>query len=200
VTGAGPLFCVGVDLGQKRDHTAVAVVERGRYCYVRHLERMPLGTPYPGVVARVTEMVQDDELRGRCALVVDGTGVGAPVVDLLRGARLGCELSAVTITGGDREGQNGNVWSVPKRDLIAGVQLALEQGELRIARELRESGALVRELLDMRMTVVGSGRVRLGADGCREHDDLVIALALAVWRGKRKVGMNSFGRQRLPGI
>jgi len=200
VVGAGPLYCVGVDLGQKRDHTAVAVVERGTHYYVRHLDRMPLGTPYPGVVARVLEMVQDDELRGRCALVVDGTGVGTPVVDLLREARLGCELAAVTITGGERESQNGSVWSVPKRDLIAGVQLVLEQGELRIARELREAGALVRELLDMRMTMADGGRVRLGADGSREHDDLVIALALAVWRGKRKTGMNSFGRQRLPGI
>ena len=32
----------------------------------------------------------------------------------------------------------------------------------------------------------GMGRVRIGADGCGEHDDLVIALALACWRAKRK--------------
>jgi hypothetical protein len=197
VTG-GPIYYVGLDLGQKRDHAAIAVVESGDYFEVRHLERMPLGTPYPAVVARVREMEQDEKLRGCCALAVDGTGVGAPVVDLLRGAGLGCELAAVTITGGERESLNGNVWSVPKRDLIAGVQLLLEQGELRIARGLREAGSLVRELLDVRMTMAGGGRMRLGAEGCGEHDDLVIALALAVWRGKRKVGTIGYGRQRLP--
>lgn len=62
-------------------------------------------------------------------MVVDGTGVGAPVVDMLRAAGLGCEITAVSITGGDRESRRG----VPKRDLIARVQLALEKGELRIA-------------------------------------------------------------------
>jgi hypothetical protein len=192
---------LGLDLGQKRDHAAVAIVERrtGSSCYwVAHLERMPLGTTYPRVVERVREMVQDDKLRGQCRLTVDATGVGGPVVDLLRAARLGCDLAAVTITSGDRESQNGQAWSVPKRDLIAGVQLLLEQGDLRIPRLLREVGALVRELLDVRITMAGGGRVRLGADGFGQHDDLVIALALACWRAKRQpVGM--FGTQRLPG-
>jgi hypothetical protein len=40
--------------------------------------------------------------------------------------------------------------------------------------------------------------VRLGADGCGEHDDLVIALALACWRAKR--GQIGFGTGRLTGI
>jgi hypothetical protein len=194
-------FYVGLDLGQKRDHAAVAVVEKGAdesHFGVRHLERMPLGTPYPDVVERVREMVRDEKLVGRCSLAVDGTGVGAPVVDLLRSAELGCDLSAVTITAGDHESQSGEVWSVPKRDLIGGVQVLLEKGELRIARELREAGALMRELLDVRMTMAGSGRVRLGADGFGEHDDLVIALALACWRAKRTQRQNGHGKQRLP--
>jgi hypothetical protein len=77
--------------------------------------------------------------------------------------------------------------SVPKRDLIAGVQVALDNGELRIARRLKELGSLVRELVNVRTTEgSGTGRVRIGADGCGEHDDLVIALALACWRAKRR--------------
>jgi hypothetical protein len=196
------VYSLGLDLGQKRDHAAVAIVARrpgSRYYSVSHLERMPLGTTYPRVVERVREMVQDEKLRGQCRLAVDATGVGAPVVDLLRAARLGCDVAAVTITSGERESQSGQAWSVPKRDLIAGVQLLLEQGELRIPRLLRETGALVRELLDVRITMSGGGRVRLGADGFGQHDDLVIALSLACWRAKRQpVGM--FGTQRLPGI
>jgi hypothetical protein len=40
--------------------------------------------------------------------------------------------------------------------------------------------------------------VRMGADGYGEHDDLVIALALACWRARRREVV--FGTQRLPGI
>ena len=85
------------------------------------------------------------------------------------------------------------------RDLIAGVQVLLEHGELKIAKQLKDACGLVKELLDMRMSVSGStGRVRLGADGGGEHDDLVIALALACWRAKQK-GIG-YGPGRLPGI
>ena len=181
-------FCIGVDLGQKHDHTAIAVVERRESLLVRHVERVALGTPYPLVVAHLREMVDRQEVRGQCVLVVDATGSGGPVVEMLRGAGLGGEITAVTITGGEREQSRGGLSvSVPKRDLIAGVQVALDNGELRIARRLKELGALVRELVDVRMSsVTGAGRVRIGADGCGEHDDLVIALALACWRAKRR--------------
>jgi hypothetical protein len=203
------MFYVGLDLGQRRDHSAIAVVEKierlrpygpseFHRLLVRHLERVPLGTPYTAVVARIREIVQHPQLRGDCSLVVDGTGVGAPVVDGLRAARLGCELCAVTITGGDHEHSHDGAWSVPKRDLIAGIQVLLERGELRIAKALLEAGSLVRELLDMRITMAGNGRVRLGADGFGEHDDLVIAVALSCWRARRmQIGM---GTSRLPGI
>jgi hypothetical protein len=199
------LFYMGLDLGQKRDHTAVAVVEREeRYVgraplVIRHLQRAPLGTGYPAIVAAVKEAIQGDELRGQCSLIVDATGLGAPVMDMLRMAWLGCNLTAVTITGGERESQQGMNWSVPKRDLMAGLQVMLEQGELKIAREIPASGALVKELLSVRMAQRGLGRMRVGADGFGEHDDLVMAVALAVWKARPKK-MNSFGTQRLPGI
>lgn len=200
------MFYVGVDLGQRRDHTAIAVLERWdagrpfltpvmRCLETRYPERVPLGTPYTSVVARVRRLVQDEKLAGQVAVVVDATGVGAPVVDLMRSARLGCEVTAVSITGGERTSQTGSVWNVPKRDLIAGVQVLLERGELKISRGLRDSRALVKELLDVRMTSTGAGKVRLGADGGGEHDDLAIALALACWRAQRKT--NGFGPVRL---
>jgi len=201
------MFYVGLDLGQRHDPTAIAVVERIELAQawqatafhslrVRHLERAPLGTPYPGVVARVREIVQKI---GTCVLVVDGTGVGAPVVDMLRAAGLGCEIAAVTITGGEQQRNKGaSAWSVPKRDLLALVQVLLERNELRLARGLRELGPLIRELTDVRSTTKANGRERLGADGCGEHDDLVIALALACWRAQRpQIGL---GRGPVPGV
>ncbi len=80
---------MGLDLGQKQDFSAVAVVERDEVgCMrVRYLERMALGTPYVNVVSRVSEIMQQPELAGQSRLVVDATGVGAPVVEMLRAAR-----------------------------------------------------------------------------------------------------------------
>jgi hypothetical protein len=182
------MYFLGLDLGQKRDYSALVVVERvdRRWAFqppefekidVRYIERMPLGTPYPTVVERVRDIVQSDGLYRDCALAVDATGVGAPVVDMLRAARLGCEVMAVTITGGGKEnpGAPGKVASVPKRDLMAGVEVLLENGQLRIGRGLRESSRLIRELVSMR-----TGK------NSTEHDDLVIALSLACWRARTR--------------
>ena len=67
----------------------------------------------------------------------------------------------------------------------AGLQLALDQGELRIAGKMAGAGTLRRELLDVQMQRRETGGVRIGAaEGGGRHDDLVIALALAVWRAK----------------
>jgi hypothetical protein len=191
------MFYLGLDLGKKHDHTAIVIVEkRANMLLVRHLERVALGTPYTEVVARVREIVQRI---GQWVVVVDGTGVGEPVVDALRRAGLGCEITAVTITGGERESRRGSICSVPKRDLIAGLQMVMEEGGLRVARRLGEAGALLKELLNVRITAgLAIGKVRIGADGYGEHDDLAIALALACWRARRRE--NGFGGQRLPGI
>ena len=88
-------------------------------------------------------------------------------------------------------------WNVPKRDLIAGVQMLLEGNQLKIAKGLPEVESLVKELMDVRATGRASGRMRVGADGSGEHDDLVIALALACWKAKRVVPKIGFGTQRL---
>ena len=182
----GQVLYLGLDLGRQRDHTAIAIVERvGEEIWVRHLERVALGTPYPKVVERVAQIV--GQLR-KCTVIVDATGVGEPVVDTLRRAGLGCEIIAVTITGGNRETRTGANYCVPKLDLIAGIQVALEQGILRVPRELSDAGALARELLSVRVRSGFGGRgLKAGADGYGEHDDLVIAVALACWRaGRRK--------------
>src|ERR1035438_2704427 len=86
---------LGLDLGKRHDYSAIAVVERlepmrgyGRardgHMVVRYLERVPLGTGYPAVVEQVRTLVSTDRMRGRCNVVVDSTGVGEPVVDMLR--------------------------------------------------------------------------------------------------------------------
>ena len=190
-----------MDLGQRQDHTAIAVVER-RESYqgyqgsrfhslgVRHVERVSLGTPYPAVVERVRRILGAPELAGQCSVTLDATGVGAPVVDLLKQARLGCEVCPVTITGGERAHQHVTGWTVPKQDLMSGVQVLLEKRQLRIARDLRGARMLLRELMDVQARERSGGGLRVGAEGRGQHDDLVMALALACWKAMKKKYLN----------
>ncbi len=152
---AGPTeWCCGVDLGQSHDPTAVAVVERHEVALgrdpatlgiwrrpefrVRHLERLPLGTMYPEVAREVADLAVRLETAGRVTLVLDATGVGKPVVDLVaeevkrRKAKL--RLVAAVITGGegggDAAGRDSRV-TVPKRMLVTGLMIGLESGRVR---------------------------------------------------------------------
>ena len=195
-------YFIGLDLGQARDHTAIAVLERTEISLgqspvtfspiiekrrsFRHLERLPLGLDYPSIVEHVRELVQRPELaQSTTTLVVDATGVGRPVVDLLRRAGLPCRLMPVTITGGDKETCESGMWHVPKRDLIAGMVVLFQRGGVEICGHLPESETLAAELGNMRIKVSLSGQDTYGAWREGEHDDLVLAAALACWRGAR---------------
>ena len=105
---------------------------------------MRLGTPYPDVVRHVRDVAQAPPFLNKCTLVVDATGVGTPVVDLLKAARPGCRIIPVTITGGDQEGSDGSAYRVPKRDLVTGLQVVIEQRRLEIALKSRSGRSLWR--------------------------------------------------------
>jgi len=195
-------FFVGLDLGQSRDFTAMALLESAELTgpwevamcahrkmavlQLRYLERVPLGTPYPEVVERVRQVTRPVALLGNCHLMADATGLGRPVVDLLRRADLGCPILAVVITGGDAQTNSGGYYRVPQRDLIVGLQVLLERGALHIAAGLKFGAALAEEMAAMRVKQTASGHEQFGAWRKGEHDDLVFAVALAHW-GANKV-------------
>ena len=181
-------YLLGLDLGQASDYTAIAVLEKthdepARYdC--RHLERMKIGTPYPAVAAHVGEMLQSPALRGRTTLVVDNTGVGRPVVDMLN--RDGLQPRPITITGGDAVTRDGPGHRVPKRDLVAVVQVLLQTSRIRFARDMPMVPTLVKELQDFRVKInTLTAHDSYGAWREGTHDDLVLAVAVAVWYGER---------------
>jgi hypothetical protein len=185
-------FYIGLDLGQAQDYTAIAVVERKGFRYeakpdeyhIRHLERPKLGTPYPAIVDRVRQLMTSGPLINRTALVVDKTGVGAPVVDMFRKA--GLRPVAITITGGNSVGSGDGGYHVPKRDLVTTLQVLFQTGRLKVAAGLPEARTLVEELLNFKVKI----NVKTAHDSYeawREgiHDDLVLAVALACWYGER---------------
>lgn len=194
-------FFVGVDLGQANDYTAICVIEQvaGRaengakeqQYRVGHLERMELGTRYPAQVERIKERLE--ELRGaassfggnivwdgKCTLIVDATGVGRPVVDMLR--EKGLRPVAVTITGADAETKVDGMHRVPKRNLVSALQVLLQTGRLKIHPSLPLADTLIKEMLAFKVKITTSGNDVYGNDWREnDHDDLVLATALAAW-------------------
>ncbi len=201
-------FFIGEDLGQASDFTALGVIEAVPHEYrVRHLQRFPLGTSYPRMVDRTTEIKRS--LSGSI-LAVDGTGVGRPVIDLFWDA--GLAPWSITITGAGvarneateavRKGgmivtpslRDQLTWNVPKRDLVGAMAIAFQTRMLKISSKLPDAKILTDELLNFKVKITESrkGKPHDSYEAWREgdHDDLVLAVAIALWVA-RKVGTQS---------
>ena len=178
-----PRFIVSADIAQASDFTAVTVLERkpGRTYEVPTITRAPIGTPYPRIVDRLIQMVTTPPFLGNCHLVIDATGVGRPVVDMLRTGPV--PPVAVTITGGQMVHGGGRAFNVPKRDLVAAAQVALQSGRLQIAAGADHAETLVKELGDFRVKISVAGNDTYGAWREGAHDDLVLALCIGLWWG-----------------
>jgi Terminase RNaseH-like domain len=179
-------FHVGLDLGQANDYTAVAVVEvagdAGDALHVRHLERFR-HTLYPDVADRVEALMDSPQLKGASELVIDATGVGPAVTDIF--SKRGRSFKAVKIHGGDTESREGSIHRVPKRNLVSALQAALQTGTLKIASSLELAEVLRQELLNFRIKInlaTGHDSYEHWREG--DHDDLVLAAAMAVWSAR----------------
>ena len=195
-------FYVGLDIGQSADYTALAVVQTVRerneqggiesFLHLRHLQRYPLRTLYPDIAESVAALMRDERLTEPVRLVprtslhapelvVDNTGVGPAVTDLLK--KKGLRFKAVTITGGDEvHAVGGGKYRVPKRDLVSALEVPFHTGRLKVAEDLPLWPALKEELLNFRRKV----DLRTAHDSYEhwretDHDDLVLATALACW-------------------
>ena len=74
------MFAIGADLGQSVDYTAIGIIEKTGTLDLRHIERVPLGKSYTSVVDHLAALKVS--LPGS-RLVIDNTGVGRPVRDML---------------------------------------------------------------------------------------------------------------------
>lgn len=194
-------WSVGWDIGQSIDPSAVAVL---RYRVVplqqwdtNHetkifrqkstvhfdvlwLERLRLGMSYPAQIQHVANLMGREPLASAQAqLVIDFTGVGRPVFDMCQ--RAGLKPHGVLITAGNEVIRNGGtIHHVPKQFLISQLEARLHSGELKIASNIADAGALKDELQDFARKVSESGRVTFNARS-GSHDDLVLSLAIALF-------------------
>lgn len=118
-----------------------------------------------------------------------------PVVGRSTGLlKLNAHLIPVTITGGQvahaAPDEKGGGFSVPKKDLVGALQVLLTSGRLRIEPVPGTSLAkwapiLQREFENFRVKITAHANETYEAWREREHDDLVLAVALACWCGEK---------------
>lgn len=198
-------YFIGLDLGQTNDPSAFTVLERQgsdpdtAVFLARSLKRYALRTSYPDIVDDVVARLKANPLRprrgktileGKPTLGVDATGVGAPVVDLFRKKdELAAKLRPIQIVGGATitEDEEDDVTRVPKKHLVGAVQVALQTGRLKIAATLPESATLTTELKNFQMKITAAANETYGAWREGTHDDLVLAVAIALWLGMQSL-------------
>lgn len=206
------MIVLGLDLGKTGNPSALAAVEpvwlqKGLDLdhqpifrlekHVRHLQRFPLGTRYMDIVDRVIQFTRSPQLTKGYYLVIDGTGVGVPVVEQFQHSLN--HVIPVTITSGVNESfdPESGYWRVCKHNLVSAVVVGLEHHDLRFAPDLPEREAVVKELMNFRMRINSIGNDTYEAWKEREHDDLVLALCLACW-GIARTRSRPQAAQRMP--
>lgn len=196
-------YVLSLDLGKMSDPTAYTLTEktirqwreyshnepgyelnRNRRHTIYHLldiYRPPLGTSYIDIALDVSRRMQHPLLEGQCDLVIDATGVGRPVLEIMEKIH---NLSPVgiVITGGHSvtKSEDG-LLRVPKIDLVTNGQLILQSKRLVIA-----DVALAPLLRTELQQFVGKNRSVSGIESFeawreRDTDDIVLSLLQGLW-------------------
>lgn len=216
-TVSGSRVHIGIDIGQKHDPTAIVVcqvLERlGRplpprkefdirqfrmaeienrqietYYEARHIERVRLGTSYPAVAERIAQIVTSPVLSGaRILVLVDVTGVGTPVYEMVHAAvdaqtsvanQPRIRMRPITFRHGDRYDRAAGM--LGKAYLVSRLQALLQTGSIKLPARNAEAQQMARELKDYEIKVDQNANDTYGAFKVGTHDDLATALGLAV--------------------
>jgi hypothetical protein len=215
-----------VDLGNLNDYTAISIlrrepsgkpkealpgtpdyaIEKPSYRSVYRLvwlERLPLGMDYPSIVKRISDMMQHRDLHRNTHLLVDATGVGLPIVQMMRNERLG--PIGISITGGAQVTRNEAVsgYNVPKGELVSAMNLVFQSRRIRIPSNLPMKQEFMKELERFEVTIKKNATTYEAAVAS-VHDDLVLSVAMGCWYAEKTYGatfnLPGAGRRQARGI
>lgn len=153
-------YVAGLDLAKVQDYTVLVVIDVDEKRVV-HVDRFH----------RIDWKMQVERVAAACAMfgdpfvMVDSTGKGEPVYEALLDA--GIQADGYQFT------------QASKAALVNNLALMLERRELTLPNPM-QAPELIDELEAFEYTITDAGNVRSGAPP-GQHDDCVIALALAAW-------------------
>ncbi len=190
-------FYLSTDFGKEQDHSAITLLEYRtiptgtldpytraalyrRELHVRLIERFPLHTPFLQVLARVGRLANHPAIAHHGTLIVDASGLGDPLVELIQSQRLPVNFMPIKITSGQHVTRTAHGYNVPKSILVERLELLLSQGHLQIAAQAPQADSLRHELLEFERKLHPGGHTTYSANSSN-HDDLVMALSLGGW-------------------
>jgi hypothetical protein len=192
-------YWLGVDLAQAQDNTALVCVHDeclpvwagGRQALGPRRRTIVFadkfkGVSYPDVVSHVIRTMLKEPLRGRTKLVIDASGLGRVVSDLLHEQRI--NHHAIQMTVGQNWVEKDRYVNVGKMLLLETLSLLFATGDLTFAHDLplREDILAELESFQLEQTAAGNQIIVQGKSGAH-HGDLVVALAVAVFASEHLV-------------
>ena len=184
---------LGLDFGQRQDHSALAALELTwnfvdrcplylTYGYtpkiiIRRLRRYPLGVQYDELREKIIDEIRRDFAPvAPLDLVIDASGPGAPNVEFLRSSLKDLvRIHPVMITGGTAVTQlKDGFKGIPRNHLISRLLLTMGAGTLDLDENLKLGDLFEEELASLDSA---TGHPAPGA-----HDDLIIAGSLGLSR------------------
>jgi hypothetical protein len=164
----GPYYA-GLDVAKQVDFSVLAVVQRMENGQIRliHKRQLPLGTPYPNVVAYVARAHQIFNFE---SLFVDKTGIGDAIVDELESIDVRC-VKGVYFT------------DVEKENMLSHLKILMEKKRLKIPGDDKQLIAQINEQqYEYLKPKTAQERIHLKFWHPRgRHDDQLYALALACY-------------------
>ena len=206
------MHLIGVDLGRQNDFAAPVIFEDE--LILEPVTIMPDGVPpryqdvptslmriynlvdmcqwrgvsYPIITRRIKDITISPLISRDYILVVDATGVGIAVIDMMR--ELDLFPIGITITGGNVVTLSEFGYNVPKRDIVVNMQVVFQCERIRIAAELALATTF-RDQLKHYTTpdkLTARGKQTFGNDAEVGNDDLVTSAGIVLWYAEKVLG------------
>jgi hypothetical protein len=180
-----PNYIVGIALGQNKDHAECIVQCQGNskslVCDVHQC--ISITDSYSAVIRKAKKYLVNGVNYSRTGLIVDATAVGRPVIEMFNYGNPVKEtdiLHFLRITAGDFESRTGNIWQVPKLDIVSTIRILQEDNRLVfIGTEDKELQAGL-EQFDIKVEKRTGNSFPAWREGI-ESEAKVFALAIACW-------------------
>ena len=177
-------YAISLDPAQLHDYSPLAVLQvdpdaadSGNVYRLVSLKRKQR-LSYVEIVALAKRVFLNPRFQPDAKFIIDVGGVGRALMDMLTAA--GIECIPVQLTGGEAESVIGGTYHASKSLLVGRFLAAWDAARVQVPATASFLPILEAELKAFRGAMSAQGRATFEASQ-GEHDDLVLALAQAVW-------------------
>jgi hypothetical protein len=195
------IFCV--DFGLETNHSALIVFlmsgdPPARY-ELNYAQRWPLKVPYQVIANHIKALHDYEPIRDyEKHLVVDRSGVGVPVCEMLVALDL-MPVQVVITSGYEVTRTETGVYHVAKRVLVTATQMVIQSDRLGTIDhpDIPWAREFIREASTFKLKISQDGNDQYNAEP-GQQDDLVMAGALGLWYGEHCIAPLGFSSTMRP--